>query len=205
MAVARLRRLTLSAHQREPVGVLLEIGFRVQAVPGVTDRDRDRPARAVVPFPLGQVAGADRRATEAVPDLSLQSETRKLPFVPTAGDGFLLGHDLPRLAGEVPAAAERVQQRRHRLPDAGYLTPDHKQVLPIALDEEAFTAELLDAVELPPGEVRCEPDVNAGQPFASRFYFDVRTADCAEILPQFIDRLLDAAGENRQHRDAVLG
>src|SRR5439155_18369355 len=132
MTVTRLGRLALAADQREPIRVLLEIRFGIQAVPGMADRDRDRPAHAVVPFPFGQVAGAHGRPAEPVPDLALETEARSLPFVPTSGDRLLLRNDLPGLAREVPTAAERVEERRHGMPNAARLARDQEQVLVIA-------------------------------------------------------------------------
>src|SRR5437899_786276 len=84
MTIARVGRLTLAPDQGEPRGVLCEVGFRVQPVPAVADGDGDRPAHAIVPFPVCQVTGARRRGAETVPQLALECEARSLPIIPAS-------------------------------------------------------------------------------------------------------------------------
>src|SRR5262249_44457412 len=155
-------------------------------------------------LPFREVARAHRRATEAVQDLSLQTETRKLSLVPTPGDRLLLRHDFPRLAGKVPPAAERVQKCRNRMPHSRRLARDQEQVLAVVLENEPFGPQLIEALELPPGKVRGEPDVNAGHPFPGLLDSRLRTANRVQVLAKLIDGLLDTPGENGQLRDTVL-
>jgi hypothetical protein len=90
------------------------------------------------------------------------------------------------------------------VPDPRRLARDQKQVLAVVLENEAFGTQLIDAVELPPGKVRSEPDVNAGQPFARLLDFRLGPADFFEGLAKLVDGLLDTPGKNGKLRDTVL-
>src|ERR1019366_7524460 len=140
MAIARFGRLPLPLDLGEPIGVFSEIGFRIESMPGMANGDGIGHTHAVVTFPLLQVGGAGRRGAEAVPDLALTRKARCLACVPTARYRLALGHNLPHFAREVPAATERLQERRDAMLYAGRFLADDEEAFPVALKEEPLLA-----------------------------------------------------------------
>src|SRR5437016_3754282 len=87
---------------------------------------------------------------------------------------------------------------------AAALQTDNVQVVPITAQHESFRTELVDAVELEPGKIGSAAHVNAARSRPSLFHLHVGPGDCLQILAELPSRPLDAAGQNRQFRDAFL-